>query len=336
MQIGVIGLGRMGGNIVRRLMRAGHSCVVYDANPGAGTGAGQAKARSPRLASPTLVESAGAQPRTVWVMLPAGKITEDTIARARRPDDGGRHHHRRRQHLLQGRRPPRQGTRSPRASTISTSARRAACGACERGYCLMIGGDKAAVDAARSDLRGAGAGASARSSAPAGRDGLDPRAEQGYIHAGPVGAGHFVKMIHNGIEYGMMQAYRRGLRHPEATAASRQAAGRRALRSQPRRHRRSLAARQRHHLLAARPDGGGARQGRRARAASPATSRIPARAAGRSRRRSRRRCRPTCWPPRCSCASARASTIPSRRRCCRPCASASAATSSRPRIATKK
>ena len=106
MQIGVIGLGRMGGNIVRRLTKAGHACVVYDANPE--PGAALAKEGATAAASvPALVEALGPTPRTVWVMLPAGKITEDTIAQLAGLMTRRRRHHRRRQHQLQRRRAPR-------------------------------------------------------------------------------------------------------------------------------------------------------------------------------------------------------------------------------------
>ena len=113
----------------------------------------------------------------------------------------------------------------------------------ERGYCMMIGGDKEAVDHLDPIFAALAPGRGTIDATP-GREGRDPRVEQGYIHCGPAGAGHFVKMVHNGIEYGLMQAYRRGVRHP----AQRQlagGAGEPALRARPRRYRRGLAARQR-------------------------------------------------------------------------------------------
>jgi len=207
MKIGVIGLGRMGGNIVRRLMKAGHSCVVYDAN----ATAGQAPAGEGAVAAasvPDLVNALGESPRTVWVMLPAGKITEEMIAQLgglmRSGDaiiDGGNTNFKddvRRARELK--------SKGIHYLDVGTSG---GVWGLSRGYCLMIGGDAETVkhlDPIFSTLA-PGLGTIERTD---GRDKLDPRAERGYIHAGPVGAGHFVKMIHNGIEYGMMQAFAEG------------------------------------------------------------------------------------------------------------------------------
>jgi 6-phosphogluconate dehydrogenase len=207
MKIGVIGLGRMGGNIVRRLTRAGHSCVVYDANPAAGqalTGEGAVAARS----LGDLVTALGEKDRTVWVMLPAGKITEQTIAQLAglmKPGDT----------IIDGgntnfkddvRRAREFKPKGIHYLDIGTSG---GVWGLQRGYCLMIGGDGETVK--RLDpifaALAPGLGTIERTES---RDKLDPRAERGYIHAGPPGAGHFVKMIHNGIEYGMMQAFAEG------------------------------------------------------------------------------------------------------------------------------
>ena len=207
MQIGVIGLGRMGGNIVRRLTRAGHSCVVYDANPA--PGAALAKEGATAASSvPALVAALTDGPRAVWVMLPAGKITEQTIAELgslmKAGDvviDGGNTNFKddvRRARELK--------PKGIHYLDIGTSG---GVWGLARGYCLMIGGDADVVkrlDPIFSALA-PGLGTIERTE---GREKLDPRAEQGYIHAGPVGAGHFVKMIHNGIEYGMMQAFAEG------------------------------------------------------------------------------------------------------------------------------
>jgi 6-phosphogluconate dehydrogenase len=207
MKIGVIGLGRMGGNIVRRLMRAGHSCVVYDANAAAGQAlAGDGAVAATSVAD--LVNALGESPRTVWVMLPAGKITEETIAELgklmRSGDaiiDGGNTNFKddvRRARELK-----------PKGIHYLDVGTSGGVWGLQRGYCLMIGGDAESVkrlDPIFSALA-PGVGTIERT---AGRETLDPRAEQGYIHAGPVGAGHFVKMIHNGIEYGMMQAFAEG------------------------------------------------------------------------------------------------------------------------------
>src|SRR5215472_539047 len=207
MQIGVVGLGRMGANISRRLMRAGHSCVVWDANAAAVQGLGNEGA----VAAGSLQEVVQAlkdRPRAVWVMLPSGRITEQTIAQLgelmAQDDiviDGGNTYYK---------------DDVWRAKTLAMKGiRYVDCGTSggvwglERGYCLMIGGEKAAVDHLDPIFAALapGLGTIERT---AGREGLDPRAERGYIHAGPCGAGHFVKMIHNGIEYGMMQAIAEG------------------------------------------------------------------------------------------------------------------------------
>ncbi len=207
MQIGVIGLGRMGANISRRLMRAGHSTVVWDANAAAVQGLGKEGAQgvgSLHEVLQTLKET----PRAVWVMLPAGRITEQTIAQLGElmstgdiVIDGGNTFYK---------------DDIRRAKTLAAKGiRYVDCGTSggvwglERGYCLMIGGEKAAVDHLDPifSALAPGLGSIERT---VGREDLDPRAERGYIHAGPCGAGHFVKMIHNGIEYGMMQAIAEG------------------------------------------------------------------------------------------------------------------------------
>jgi 6-phosphogluconate dehydrogenase len=207
MKIGVIGLGRMGGNIVRRLMKAGHSCVVYDANAAAGQAlAGEGAVAATSVAD--LVNALGESPRTVWVMLPSGKITEETIAELGRLMRSG-------DAIIDGgntnfkddvRRARELKPKGIHYLDVGTSG---GVWGLQRGYCLMIGGDAESVtrlDPIFSALA-PGIGSIERT---AGREKLDPRAEQGYIHAGPVGAGHFVKMIHNGIEYGMMQAFAEG------------------------------------------------------------------------------------------------------------------------------
>ena len=206
MQLGMIGLGRMGGNIVRRLMRHGHTTVVYDKDAKAVAGL----AADGAVGSTTLEEfiSKLERPRTAWVMLPAGHITEttiDTIAGAMQEGDV----------IIDGgntfwqddvRRGKALKERGIHYVDVGTSG---GVWGLDRGYCMMIGGEKQVVD--RLDpifaALAPGAGDIPRTE---GREGRDPRIEQGYIHAGPVGAGHFVKMIHNGIEYGLMQAYAEG------------------------------------------------------------------------------------------------------------------------------
>lgn len=207
MQIGIVGLGRMGGNIAKRLMRAGHDVAVYDIDANARAALGNEGAR-PAETLEALVASLTEGPRAIWVMLPAGKITEGTIAHlascVAAGDiliDGGNSYYKddiRRAAELQ--------KTGIRYVDVGTSG---GVWGLDRGYCLMIGGDKAAVDHLDPIFAALAPGKGEIEETP-GRAGLDPRAEQGYIHAGPAGAGHFVKMVHNGIEYGMMQAYAEG------------------------------------------------------------------------------------------------------------------------------
>ncbi len=207
MQIGVVGLGRMGANISRRLMRAGHSTVVWDANASAVDGLGKDGATGAANLADLVAKLSGG-PKTVWIMLPHGKITEDTIdalsGMLGKGDiiiDGGNTYYKddvRRGQTL--------AAKGIRYLDVGTSG---GVWGLERGYCLMIGGDTDAVTHLDPIFKALapGLGSIERTS---GREGRDPRAEYGYIHAGPVGAGHFVKMIHNGIEYGMMQAMAEG------------------------------------------------------------------------------------------------------------------------------
>jgi len=206
MQLGMIGLGRMGGNIVRRLMKHGHSAVVYDKDPKAVA----ALAAEGATGGSSLQDfvSRLERPRTAWVMLPAGGITQATIDELTKWMESG-------DVIIDGgnsfwqddvRRGKALKERGLHYVDVGTSG---GVWGIERGYCMMIGGDKAVVD--RLDPIFAslapGIGDIPRTD---GREGRDARIEQGYIHAGPVGSGHFVKMIHNGIEYGLMQAYAEG------------------------------------------------------------------------------------------------------------------------------
>jgi 6-phosphogluconate dehydrogenase len=206
MQLGMIGLGRMGANIVRRLMRNGHHCVAYDVNSKTVQElAGEGAKGAPSIEE--LVQSLDA-PRAVWVMLPAGRITEQTVdhlSTLLQPEDividGGNTFYKddiRRAKGLRGKR--------IRYVDVGTSG---GVWGLERGYCMMVGGDKEAVDRLDPILKTLAPGIGTIDRTP-GREGRDARAEQGYIHAGPTGAGHFVKMVHNGIEYGIMQAYAEG------------------------------------------------------------------------------------------------------------------------------
>jgi 6-phosphogluconate dehydrogenase len=206
MQIGVIGLGRMGSNITRRLMRAGHGCVVFDkqAEPA------RALAGEGAIAASDLKDMVAklAKPRAIWIMLPSGAITESTVtALAEQMEsgdvliDGGNSFYKddiRRAALLAG--------RKIRYLDVGTSG---GIWGFERGYCMMIGGDKDAVDHLDPIFAALAPGKGEAEPTP-GRKGGDSRVDRGYMHCGPSGAGHFVKMIHNGIEYGLMQAYAEG------------------------------------------------------------------------------------------------------------------------------
>ncbi|MFV0281086.1 MAG: phosphogluconate dehydrogenase (NAD(+)-dependent, decarboxylating) [Rhodoblastus sp.] len=212
MQIGLVGLGRMGGNIARRLMRAKHRVVAWDRNDAAVAElAGEGATPAENLAD--LVAKLQA-PRAIWIMLPAGAATQgaideiaphlsagdtiidggntfwrDDISRARKLKPMGVHY-----------------------LDVGTSG---GVWGLERGYCMMIGGDKQAVDRLDPIFKAMAPGIGAIEKTP-GREKRDSRVEQGYMHCGPAGAGHYVKMVHNGVEYGLMQAYAEGfdlLRH---------------------------------------------------------------------------------------------------------------------------
>jgi 6-phosphogluconate dehydrogenase len=206
MQLGMIGLGRMGANIVRRLMREGHHCVVYDRDPAPG----QALAAEGAVAA-TSLEDAVAKleaPRALWIMLPAGHATESTIdaitpllAKGDTIIDGGNTFWRddiRRGKAL--------GEKGLHYIDVGTSG---GVWGLERGYCMMIGGDKDEVGRLDPIFKTLAPGKGNIPITP-GRGDRDPRVEEGYMHAGPCGAGHFVKMVHNGIEYGLMQAFAEG------------------------------------------------------------------------------------------------------------------------------
>jgi 6-phosphogluconate dehydrogenase len=206
MQLGVIGLGRMGANIARRLIRGGHQCVVWNRDPKpvaqlASEGAIGATDFNDLIAK---LEA----PRAVWIMLPSGAVTEQTVdqfagilSKGDTIIDGGNTFYRddiRRAKAI-----------APKGLDYIDVGTSGGVWGLERGYCMMIGGDKAAVTRLDPIFRtlAPGLGDIPRTKRAAG---ADPRAELGYIHAGPVGAGHFVKMVHNGIEYGLMQAYAEG------------------------------------------------------------------------------------------------------------------------------
>lgn len=206
MQLGVVGLGRMGANIVRRLHRAGHHCVVYDRDPKPG----EALAKDGAVNVGDLKEMVAKleAPRAIWIMLPAGEITEATLnelAAMMAPGDT----------LIDGgnafwkddvRRGREFAAKGLHYLDIGTSG---GVHGLERGYCLMIGGDKQVFDRLEPIFQALAPGKGGIEPTRH-RDGHNPTAEQGYLHCGPAGAGHFVKMIHNGIEYGMMQAFAEG------------------------------------------------------------------------------------------------------------------------------
>jgi 6-phosphogluconate dehydrogenase len=205
MQIGMIGLGRMGGNMVRRLMKGGHTCVVYDR--GADVVAGFAREGATPATSIEDLVAKLQKPRAVWIMVPAGKPTEDTVQALARVLVSG-------DTIVDGgnsffkddvRRAKEVATKGIGYVDAGTSG--GVWGA-ERGYCLMVGGSKEAFQRVEPVLKTLAPGRGDIPPTP----GFDSKrtAEQGYLHCGAPGAGHFVKMIHNGIEYGLMQAYGEG------------------------------------------------------------------------------------------------------------------------------
>ena len=205
MQLGMIGLGRMGANLVRRLMRAGHECVVFDVAPEA-ISALAAEGAVPAASLAELVEKLDG-PRNIWVMVPAGYVqgTVDQLAALLQPDDaiidGGNSYYR--DDLT------RAAQLRPLGIHYVDVGTSGGVWGLDRGYCLMIGGEDAVVE--RLDpiwatiAPGAGDAEPTPGRAPGGT------AQEGYLHCGPNGAGHFVKMVHNGVEYGMMAAVAEGL-----------------------------------------------------------------------------------------------------------------------------
>jgi 6-phosphogluconate dehydrogenase len=204
MQIGIVGLGRMGANIGRRLMQGGHAVVGYDAAPEM---TAKLEGATPAADLAGLVKAL-APPRVVWVMVPAGKITEaaiDTLsgllASGDTIIDGGNAYYK-----DDVRRAKALAAKGISYVDVGTSG---GVWGLERGYCMMIGGDKAVVDRLDPIFATLAPGAGDIPKTP-NRERRDPRVERGYMHCGPAGSGHFVKMVHNGIEYGLMQAYAEG------------------------------------------------------------------------------------------------------------------------------
>jgi len=207
MQLGMVGLGRMGAGIVRRLMRDGHRCSGYDVS----ADAVRALESDGMTGATSLQEFAASleKPRTAWVMVPAGDITDrtiDDVAEVFEPGDviidgGNTHYHDDIRHA---------------AELKEKGIHHVDCGTSggvwglERGFCLMIGGEDDVVQRLSPLFASIAPGVEGAPRTP-GREGEPSQAEQGFLHCGPNGAGHFVKMVHNGIEYGIMAAYAEGL-----------------------------------------------------------------------------------------------------------------------------
>ena len=206
MQLGIIGLGRMGGNIARRLMLNGHTTVVFDRNTDFVSALEQEGATA--VADLPALVAGLAKPRAVWVMLPSGAPTEDTIETLSElldADDiiidGGNTYYR--DDLRRAASLRELGVHYLDVGTSGGVAGEA------RGYCLMIGGEDGAVQHLTPIFSALAPGSGSVPRTP-GRSGTVAPSEQGYLHCGPSGAGHFVKMVHNGIEYGLMAAYAEG------------------------------------------------------------------------------------------------------------------------------
>jgi 6-phosphogluconate dehydrogenase len=207
MELGMVGLGRMGANMARRLMRDGHRIVAYDVNPDAVSElAGEGAEGATSLQDLAAKLSA---PRSVWVMVPAGEITEKTVEDVAAVLDSG-------DAIVDGgnsyyrddiRRAAKVGEQGVDYVDCGTSG---GVFGLDRGYCLMIGGPDGAVQRLDSVFASLAPGVDSAERTP-GRTGEPNAAENGYLHCGPNGAGHFVKMVHNGIEYGVMAAYAEGL-----------------------------------------------------------------------------------------------------------------------------
>jgi 6-phosphogluconate dehydrogenase len=206
MQLGMVGLGRMGSNMVKRLLNNGHTSVVFDRSPQAVQDLEKAKA----VGASSLADMVSklTKPRAIWLMIPAA-VVDDTIAEIAphlEPDDilidGGNSYY-----IDDIRRSQQLAKKGIHYVDVGTSG---GVWGLERGYCLMIGGDTAAVERLDPIFKtiAPGVGDIPRT---VGREKIGGTAEEGYLHCGPSGAGHFVKMVHNGMEYGIMAAYAEGL-----------------------------------------------------------------------------------------------------------------------------
>jgi 6-phosphogluconate dehydrogenase len=221
MQLGMIGLGRMGANLVRRLQTAGHECVVYDPNAAAVEASASVGAKG--TGSVADLVAALAPPRAVWLMVPAGitgEVLDDVAEHLARGDvviDGGNTHY------IDD--IARAAALAPRGIDYVDCGTSGGVFGLERGFCLMIGGPDAVVARLDPIFRALAPGVDAAGRTP-GRTGEPAPEELGYLHCGPAGAGHFVKMVHNGVEYALMAAYAEGLtilEHADAGARTREA-----------------------------------------------------------------------------------------------------------------
>src|SRR5215469_11336279 len=206
MQLGMVGLGRMGANMVRRLIKGGHECVVYDQSPQAVEGLTKEKATGATSAADFVKKLA--KPRAVWLMVPAG-VVDQTIANIapllEAGDiliDGGNSYY-----VDDIRRAKELAKNGIHYVDVGTSG---GVWGLERGYCMMIGGEDDVVKHLDPIFKTIAPGVGDVPRTP-GREKLGGTSESGYLHCGPNGGGHFVKMVHNGIEYGIMAAYAEGL-----------------------------------------------------------------------------------------------------------------------------
>jgi 6-phosphogluconate dehydrogenase len=206
MQLGMVGLGRMGANLVRRLMRDGHECVVYDVS--ADAVAGLVSEGATGAASLDEFVSKLTEPRAAWIMVPAayaGQTVDDLASRMSEGDiiiDGGNTYYRDDVDRAKA-------LKSKGIHYVDVGTSGGVFGL-ERGFCLMIGGEQDVVGHLDPIFKTIAPGIGGAERTP-GRSGEPSQAEQGYLHCGPSGAGHFVKMVHNGVEYGIMAAYAEGI-----------------------------------------------------------------------------------------------------------------------------
>ncbi len=206
MQLGMVGLGRMGANMVRRLIKGGHQCVVFDRSAKVVNDLVQERATGSSSLQDFVAKLD--KPRNIWLMVPAGVVDETVdslVPHVEKGDtliDGGNSYY-----IDDIRRAKELGPKGVHYVDVGTSG---GVWGLERGYCMMIGGDGEAVPRLDPIFATLAPGTGDAPRTP-GRENLEGTAEQGYLHCGPSGAGHFVKMVHNGIEYGMMAAYAEGL-----------------------------------------------------------------------------------------------------------------------------